>query len=237
MITPQSSEQLATKEALDASNVDKIIAIYEKGNGKPGHLRAGEDTQLYEGRPLASTSTEGEVTEPNTEVLDNVIIVGGTVLGLTRTRSEDGSRTSHVRLAVLPVGSEAGTLSVNHSSATVLEVDLDELRERRVDGAKKDWEAFSFGRKELSELTGKIDSTVSSIHFGLTVIADGRILITDNSTNGTTVISSGDLMRNQDGGGFSDVDKGAVIQFIEPLEKKPYLWQREYAGQRIVDPE
>lgn len=214
-------------------SVGEIIALYDQKDAGPGRLTKGMARKLNEGMPVTNTET----AEPNTESLDNVIIVGGSVLGLTRTRSADGSRASHVRLAVLPVGEFAGSLKDKQSSATLIDVDLDALRRPRQNGAIQDWEVFSVGRTDLQALTGKSDMTISGTHFGVIVFADGRVEYHDNSTNGSTIVSARDMLQSRASGGFEETDRMRVVDFTRPLDKKRYLWQRQFAGQHVVDPQ
>lgn len=173
------------------------------------------------------------------EFLDNIFIVGGVALGLSRVRKDNEAKM--VRLSVLPIGRQSGELGGRQSSATLFEVNLDELARPRESGremgAIKDWEEFVIGREDIANATGVNQEYVSRKHFKITVMSDGRVAIEDvRSLNGTIVITSDDLMRRESVGGLSDGDREVLASFIEPLADSGYLWKREYQNHRVIDP-
>lgn len=171
------------------------------------------------------------------EGLDHVLIVGGVVLGVTRTYEKGGSTLSQVRIVVLPIGEQAGVLAECQSSATIADISTKMLDLPRPDGVTQPWEDIKIGRDQLAKVTGSSDDTISRKHLTIKVRNDGVVRIVDHSTNGTTVVSLEDMMRSERVGGLADGDRETLVRFAEPLEENPYLWQENYAGQRVINPE
>lgn len=163
------------------------------------------------------------------EALTQMIVVGDTVLGISRevTGLHGGGKPelTRVRVAVLPVGSHAEF----GSSRTLLDIDPRTLREPRQDGVIQPWERVDISRQSLTELTGVEDRSVSRDHGHISVETDGMVSIVDHgSANGTDVVN--DLS-------FYDRSlKEQLAPFVDDLQARSEMWAADTADRRVIDP-
>jgi len=194
-------------------------------------LRRG-DRRVLDDSPLAGYDRASRAGE---EYLNNLVVVGETVLGVTQVHDSDG-RVSNVRVSILPVGEKSGAVGERQTSATLAEIDVPSLREPRVDGIVQPWAHIDIGRGAIAEFTRVADNTISGKHASITVTAEGCVEMQDTSTNGTVVVSANDLLASHDFGGLDDDSKVRVATFIRQFNDKPYTWQKTASGQRFIDP-
>ena len=216
-----------------APSIAEIRSIYEGHTSREHVLKRGDKQMLHVGVPLAGMD---EGFKPQGEVLDNVLIVGDVAVGVMRTHGSNGAVES-VRIAVLPIGEAAGDATYNQSSSTIAKIDTDVLSKPRGSGVVQGWEEIRIGRTGLQDRAGVRDNTISRDHLTLMVLADGTVGVEDTSSNGTTIVSAGDLMKHESMGGLPDNARLRIADFIEPLEKKPHLWKEAFADTKVIDPQ
>jgi len=210
--------------------IDDIKREY-KSSVPDGHLTRGMERILSDGYLIDARDANGK-----REVLDSIMLVGDAALGVSRVCGVDGS-TETVRISILPIGEHAGDVAERQSSSTLFSISPGDLNTKvRDNGAIQAWEDIVIGREAIAEKTGSADMEISRSHLVVRIRSNGSTKVVDSSTNGTTVITETDLMRDKGSGGLSDTTRHLIAEFIKPLAESPWAWRESYADQRVVSP-
>lgn len=216
--------------------VNPLIVWANKNLHKSEKAPQGEyKASLQAARPIAETTRLGGNI---TESLTHVIVVGDTVLGVSRTvNNKPGAdkRVEEYRLSVLPVGAKYDQPQLSDSPVTLLSARpkvMDNLRDDPQEPYYQRFERFRIGGQSIMNLTGVRDEYISSKHADLIISSDGtdHILSVHDfaSTNGTQVFTAED---------FEEAEStGALAGFAQYLQSDPVSWSAEFADQKMINP-
>lgn len=183
-------------------------------------------------QPIVSKDSYGGNYE---EGITHLLTVGENLLavsrGINRKKIGESMPIDFVRIAVLPVG--IGDTTGKHSSSTILEVNLADLRRPDEKGVIQPFRDIEITRAQLAALTGYSDVTASSSHATIRVNEDGSINIYDHSTNGTQVFDQYDL--NGSSHALDSDGELELLSLMKELQENPHRWERATSGRAVIE--
>lgn len=151
--------------------------------------------------------------KPGAEILESLIVVGGSTLAIIRRNRRDGKPgAEQVRISVL------GNFG-DDEPRDVANFNLDEMMEPGEDGAIQSWREVHVGRGMVNPL----DKTISRTHFSFRLDANGKYTITDRSTNGTIVFGEKEFMKAS-ARANTQYERDQLGGIVQKLENNPELW-------------